>query len=68
MPYAIEEIREIYCSTFRTSNISSEDMINKLQSLKGKPMLKFYLNISNFYDEKCYRKQKKLKKLKKFSI
>ena len=28
-----------------------EDMINKLQSLKGKTKLKFYKNISNCYNE-----------------
>ena len=30
---------------------STEDMINKLQSLKGKSKLKFYKNISNYYTE-----------------
>ena len=30
---------------------STEDMINKLQSLKGKTKLKFYKNISNYYVE-----------------
>ena len=29
---------------------STKDMINKLQSLKGKAKLKFYKNISNYYD------------------
>ena len=29
----------------------TEDMINKLQSLKGKTKLKFYKNISNYYKE-----------------
>ena len=28
-----------------------EDVINKLQSLKGKTKLKFYKNISNYYTE-----------------
>ena len=27
-------------------------MINKLQNLKGKTKLKFYKNISNYYDER----------------
>ena len=31
---------------------STEDMVDKLQSLKGKTKLKFYKNISNYYDEK----------------
>ena len=30
---------------------STEDMINKLQSLKGKTKLKFYKNIKNYYVE-----------------
>ena len=30
---------------------STEDMINKLQQLKGKSKLKFYKNISNYYKE-----------------
>ena len=30
---------------------STEDMINKLQQLKGKTKLKFYENISNYYVE-----------------
>ena len=34
-----------------TTYNSTEDMINKLQSLKGKSILKFYKNISNYYTE-----------------
>ena len=34
---------------------STEDMINKLQSLKGKTKLKFYENLSNYYDEMKYK-------------
>ena len=30
---------------------TTEDMINKLQSLKGKTKLKSYKHISNYYDE-----------------
>ena len=30
---------------------STEDIIDKLQELKGKTKLKFYKNISNYYDE-----------------
>ena len=33
-----------------TNYNSTEDMINKLQQLKGKTKLKFYKNISNYYD------------------
>ena len=34
-----------------TTYNSSEDMINKLQELKGKTKLKIYKNISNYYKE-----------------
>ena len=34
-----------------TTYILSEDMINKIQQLKGKTKLKFYKNISNCYIE-----------------
>ena len=34
-----------------TKYITTEDMINKLQSLKGKTKLKFYKNISGYYIE-----------------
>ena len=34
-----------------TNYNSTEDMINKLQQLKGKTKLKFYKNISNYYNE-----------------
>ena len=34
-----------------TTYKSTEDMINKLQQLKGKTKLKLYKNISNYYTE-----------------
>ena len=34
----------------KTNYNSTEDMINKLQELKNKTKLKFYKNISNYYD------------------
>ena len=34
-----------------TTYYSTEDMIGKLQSLKGKTKLKFYKKIKNFYIE-----------------
>ena len=49
LPYANKKIREIYISLANTN--TTEDMINKLQSLKGKTKLKFYKNISNYYKE-----------------
>ena len=33
-----------------TTYSSTEDMNNKLQSLKGKTKIKFYKNIGHFYD------------------
>ena len=41
-----------------TLYVSTEDMINKLENLKGKTKLKFYQNISNYYDEMNFRRQK----------
>ena len=49
--YANTKIREIYINMVNTTYNSTEDMINKLQSLKGKTKLKFYKNISNYYTE-----------------
>ena len=46
-----KKIREIYINMVNTTYNSSEDMINKLQELKGKTKLKFYKNISNYYIE-----------------
>ena len=36
---------------------STEDVIKKLQSLRGQTKLKFLKNISNFYDEMNARRQ-----------
>ena len=49
--YATKKIREIYIKMVNTNYSSTEDMINKLQSLKGKTKLKFYKSISNYYTE-----------------
>ena len=49
--YANKKIREIYINMVNTTYNSTEDMINKLQSLKGISKLKFYKNISNYYIE-----------------
>ena len=52
--YANKKIREIWTNGVNTKNNTTEDMIDKLQSLKGKTKLKFFKNISNYYDEmKC---------------
>ena len=49
--YANKKIREIYINMVNTNYNSIEDMIDKLQSLKGKSELKFYKNIKNYYVE-----------------
>ena len=48
--YANKKIRDIWMNMINTAYKSAEDMINKLQQLKGKTKLKFYKNISNYYD------------------
>ena len=40
LPYANKKVREIYYSMANTKYISTEDMNNKLQQLKGKTKLK----------------------------
>ena len=49
--YANKKILEIYINMVNTNYNTTEDMINKLQSLKGKTKLKIYKNISNYYIE-----------------
>ena len=49
--YANKKIREIWMNMVNTTYNSTEDMINKLQQLKGKTKLKFYKNISKFYHQ-----------------
>ena len=49
--YANTKIREIYINMVITKYKSTEDMIVKLQSFKGKTKLKFYKNINNYYIE-----------------
>ena len=49
--YANKKIREIYINMVNTTYNSIEDMIDKLQSLKGKSKLKFFKNIGNYYVE-----------------
>ena len=53
---------EIFIIMVITNYNSTEDMINKLQQLKGKTKLKFYKLISNYYDE-MKQKNFKLKKI-----
>ena len=49
--YANKKIREIYINMVNTNYNSTEDMINKLQQLKGKTKLKIYKNMKNYYTE-----------------
>ena len=49
--YANKKIIEIWTSMVNTNYNSTEDMINKLQQLKGKRKLKFFKNISDYYKE-----------------
>ena len=48
--YANKKIREVWMNMVNTNYNSTEDMINKLQELKGKTKLKFYKKLSNHYD------------------
>ena len=48
---------EIYFSKVNTTYNSTQDMIDKLQSLKGKTNITIYQNISNYYDKMNYRRQ-----------
>ena len=49
--YANKKIRDIWMNMVNTNYNTTEDMINKLQELKGKTKLKFYEIISNYYTE-----------------
>ena len=49
--YANKEIRDIWMNMVNTNYKSTEDMISKLQQLRGKTKLKFYKNLSNYYNE-----------------
>ena len=51
LKYANKKIREIWMNMVNTTYNSTQDMIIKLQQLKGKTKLKFYKNISNYYKE-----------------
>ena len=49
--YAIKKIKEICINMVNTNYNSTENLNNKLKSLKGKLKLKSYKNISNYYIE-----------------
>ena len=46
--YASTKIREIYINMVNTIYNSTQEMIDKLQQLKGRTKLKFYKSISNY--------------------
>ena len=48
--YANKNIIDIWMNMVNTIYNSTEDMINKLQQLKGKTKLKFSKNVSIYYD------------------
>ena len=48
--YANKKIREIWMNMVNTTYNSTQDMINKIQQLKGNTKLKFFRNVSNSYD------------------
>ena len=49
--YAKKKLRKIWMNTVNTTYNSLQDMINKLQQLKGKTKLKFFQKKSNYYNE-----------------
>ena len=51
LPYAKIKIRENWMNMVNTTYNTTEDMINKLQSSKGKTKILFYKNIGSLYDE-----------------
>ena len=55
LPYAKKKIRENWMNIFNTKYNSTENMIDKLQKLKGKTKLNFYENTSNDYNNKNIR-------------
>ena len=49
--YANKKIKEIWMNIVNTIYNTTEDMIDKLQQLKGKTKSKFYKTISDYYEE-----------------
>ena len=49
--YANKKIREVWMNMVNTKYNSTEEMVNKLQQLKGKTKSKFFKTISNYYNE-----------------
>ena len=57
LPYANKKTRETYFSMVNTTDNSTQDMINKLQRLKGKTEVKFYQKIGSYYVEMEIKRQ-----------
>ena len=51
LPYANKKIIEIWMNMANTTYNSTEDLVSKLQELKGKTIKEVYENISKYYDE-----------------
>ena len=47
---ANRKVRDFWMNMVNLTYNSTEDTFNKLQKLKGKTKLKFYKNISNYYN------------------
>ena len=58
LPYANKKIREKNYSMNNAKRNTTQDMINKLQSLNGQRKIKFYENESDYYDETDIRKKR----------
>ena len=48
-------MREIWMNMGKTEYSSTEDMIDRLRELKGQTKLKFYKNVSKYYDSLTIR-------------
>ena len=57
LTYATKKIRKIWMNMIGTTYNTSKEMIDKLQTVKGKTKLKFNRNICTYYDEMNYRRQ-----------
>ena len=55
LPYAFEELRGINFSMLSETNKTKEDVVIKLEGLKGETKLKSTQDFSKYYDEMKYR-------------
>ena len=68
LPYADKRIREIWMNMINTNNNTTEDIVDKLQGLKGKSKFKFYKSLSNYFDEMNNKNRVVLFNLKKILL